>query len=725
MKVIWVSNYHGQATGYGTVCRHVVPYINNNSRHEMIEFAMSGLSRVLPFEDHGVKVYGCTGQGGKFGVGDWLSVQAAEKADVWLLNFDAWAEGQRIASTGIKYVMYPPIDHDPLPPVWLDSLRTAFEIVPYCEFGKRVMREGMGLVYPIMDPIPHGVDTKIFRPMEVSKTQVFGRETPQDAFIIGIFKNNQGTRAKYEVQLEGVRMFLDRVKDDSVRIYIHANRVGQQAPNIGELVRQFDLSGHVYLVGPQRYRNGLSDEELAETYNACDVILNAVAGEGWGLPITEAFACGKPVIATAFSSMPELLSGVEGETEKKIWDQGECIEAKRGWLVPTSGTERTLGKRSTRRIFRAEDVAAALTEAYERPDKRREMGNAASKWVERFDWSKVGDQWINYLDQLEKRLLPRKYTWKAAPQLDIKENKTACVVFSWNRPDYLIKTLDSLAKNTKADECDWFLWNDGWRNDPTYPYATEENEEKVHELVDQCVEVLNTFPFKHKEIITRTDNVCIGRQLQEAKARLFNGSLIDDAPHGVVDGLPTYDKVIFFDDDHVVSKDYIDVLLKLHEQYPDAVVGAQATEIKNIPRDAKLDEVAVTVKQTSDGQARAGRWRWLGYLLPKSVYEETLEDMDEYMHFIGPSYRNVPHQAVQLKYGVVVTGFDGVMDKILDNHKIRRIATVIPRAKYIGESGLFGSPRLFKAMGFAHNLNFEFDDEPETLRVRDGCDDKG
>jgi hypothetical protein len=304
-------------------------------------------------------------------------------------------------------------------------------------------------------------------------------------------------------------------------------------------------------------------------------------------------------------------------------------------------------------------------------------------------------------------------------------NRIAVVVFSWNRPDYLIRMLDSLAKNTVIDDCDVYLWNDGWRNDPTYPYATDENEEKVHVLVDQCEEILNTFPFKHKEVITRTDNVCIGRQLQEAKARLFNGSLIDDAPRGVVADLPTYDNVIFFDDDHVVSKNYIDILLKLHEQYPDAIVGAQASEIRNIPRDAELDEVGVTLKQGGIDDTRPGRWRWLGYLLPKAVYEATLEEMNEYMEFIGPSYRNIPHEAVRVKYGVMITGFDGVMDKILDNHKIRRIATVIPRAKYIGESGLFGSPRLFKAMGFAHNLNFEFDDEPETLRVRDGCDDKG
>lgn len=710
MKVIWVANYHGQPTGYGVICKHIVPYINNNSHHEMVEFAISGISRVLPSEYKGVKVYGATGYGGKFGFGDWLTVNALEKADVWLLNFDVWALGAAIAQAGIKYAIYPPIDHDPLPPIWLDSLKNAYEIVPYCKFGKRVMREGLGMVYPVMEPIPHGVDTKTFRPMEVSKTEVFGREVPQDSFVVGIFKNNQGTRAKYELQLEGFRMFLDHVGDDSPRLYLHTSKTGNQAFDIEELVRRFNLSGHVYLVGPQRYRYGLSEEELAATYNACDVLLNCVAGEGWGLPITEAFACGKPVIATAFSSMPELLAGVEGEVEKKVWDKGECIEVERGWLVPTSGSEFTLGKRSRRRIFRAEDVAAALTEAYEHPEKRKAMGEAAHKWVQRLDWQQVGNQWIEYFNGLEKKIMPKRYSWKPIKTKPVGKNKTACVVFSFDRPDYLVKTLNSLSKNTKANKCDWYFYQDGWKNDPRYPYLSEKDEIECHKRVQQCNEILEGFPFKHKEIVNREYNVCIGRQLQEAKARLFR----------------EYDHVIFFDDDHVVSEDYIDILLRLHEQFPDAVVGAQATEARNIPKDATLDEVGVTVKQNMDdaSRSRPGRWRWLGYLLPKAIYKATLKEMDEYMTFIGSSYRNIPHNAVRAKFDVIITGFDGVMDRILEKHMIRRIATVIPRAMYIGEEGLFGNPQLFKVMGYPINARYGFDEsEVKKFRIRPGCDD--
>ena len=701
MRICWVSNHHNQPTGYATICRNVVPYIQNNSKHQMVEFAISGIQRVLPETWKNVKVYGATNFGGKFGQGDWATVHNLENPDVWMINFDAWAAGASIPNVGIKYVIYPPVDHDPLPPVWLDSLQGAIDIVPYCAFGERVIREGLGPTAPVSPYIPHGVDTKTFRPLKVDRSAVFGRDVLDDTFFIGIFKNNQGTRAKYEVQLEGIRLFLNTVKDDNVRIYIHANKIGGQAPDLGELVGRYNLSRYVYMIAPDRYHYGISEQELAETYNACDVVLNCVAGEGWGFPITEAFACGVPVIGTAFSSMPEILSGVEGEIEKNILTNGECYEVDRGWLVPTSGREFTLGKRSERRTFKPNDVAAALTKAYENPTKRRKMGERAHNWVQQLDWDLVGDRWIDYFDKIEETIMPRKFSWKPYPEEELSpvgKSKTACVVFSFNRPNYLVKTLDSLARNTKADECDWYFYQDGWKNDERFPYTSEDGEVNVQKHVQNCVEILEGYPFKHKEIVAKEYNVCIGRQVQEAKARLFE----------------LYDRVIFFDDDHVVSPDYIDTLLKMHAQYPDAIVGAQATESRNIPRDAQLDEVGVVVKSLGDAHAVPGRWRWLAYLLPKSAHLATVAEMDDYMEFIGPSYRDIPHHAVRVKYECEVTGFDGVMDKVCNTKGIERISTVMPRARYIGEMGLFGTPEIYKRMGFPKWDKFTFDESGVT-----------
>ncbi len=49
----------------------------------------------------------------------------------------------------------------------------------------------------------------------------------------------------------------------------------------------------------------VSDEELPLWYNAAETFVYPSVFEGWGLPVTEAMACGKPVIVSNTSSLPE------------------------------------------------------------------------------------------------------------------------------------------------------------------------------------------------------------------------------------------------------------------------------------------------------------------------------------------------------------------------------------------------------------------------------------
>jgi glycosyltransferase involved in cell wall biosynthesis len=53
----------------------------------------------------------------------------------------------------------------------------------------------------------------------------------------------------------------------------------------------------------------LSDEELVETYRQCDLLVFVSLFEGFGLPILEAQATGRPVITSARSAMPEVAGG--------------------------------------------------------------------------------------------------------------------------------------------------------------------------------------------------------------------------------------------------------------------------------------------------------------------------------------------------------------------------------------------------------------------------------
>jgi glycosyltransferase involved in cell wall biosynthesis len=52
---------------------------------------------------------------------------------------------------------------------------------------------------------------------------------------------------------------------------------------------------------------GVPDYVMARIYSRTDVLLSATAGEGFGLPVLEAQACGTPVIVSDFSAQPELV----------------------------------------------------------------------------------------------------------------------------------------------------------------------------------------------------------------------------------------------------------------------------------------------------------------------------------------------------------------------------------------------------------------------------------
>lgn len=118
----------------------------------------------------------------------------------------------------------------------------------------------------------------------------------------------------------------------------------------------------------------LDQSRMLDAYRRSDLVLFPTRLEGFGYAAVEAMACGKPVVASAVSSLPEIIES--GRT---------------GLLCP------------------ADDVdcfAAAIEGLYQDPERRRAMGAAARKTaVERFSAAAMVQGYIGLFDELLNRPL--------------------------------------------------------------------------------------------------------------------------------------------------------------------------------------------------------------------------------------------------------------------------------------------------------------------------------
>lgn len=113
----------------------------------------------------------------------------------------------------------------------------------------------------------------------------------------------------------------------------------------------------------------VSDAELVEAYQRCDLLIFASLYEGFGLPILEAQATGRPVITSNRSSMPEAAGDgalfVDPESVESIREAVEVIlnePTKREELV-SKGFENVVK-------YRPEAIAARYAEVYEQVAER-------------------------------------------------------------------------------------------------------------------------------------------------------------------------------------------------------------------------------------------------------------------------------------------------------------------------------------------------------------------
>jgi glycosyltransferase involved in cell wall biosynthesis len=385
MRILWLSNAPWVGSGYGEQTALFVPRLAGQG-HEMAIFANYGLQDSLLGWD-GYPVYPTDNDYGNralpFYLDDFKADQVIALCDAWVLKPDEWPDGPPVA-------VWAPIDHTPIPSIVLPVLaHKRIQPIAMSRFGERMMRQAA------LDPlyVPHGIDTTIFRPHPEARD--LARDelgVPRDAFLVGMVAANVGdpnmSRKSFAEAFAGFgRLALNH---PDAWLYVHSNgnpRPGAGGLNLYNLATRKGLpQERMRIPSDEAWWRGIPHDFLALAYQAMDCLLMPSMGEGFGVPLIEAAACGVPVIASDHSAMTELCEA--------------------GWLVQGQPRDHP-GQEADFFTPFIHSIAECLEAAYDARGDRR-LRDAAARFALEYDADLVADSyWRPALEQLTTPRLNR------------------------------------------------------------------------------------------------------------------------------------------------------------------------------------------------------------------------------------------------------------------------------------------------------------------------------
>ena len=291
---------------------------------------------------------------------------------------------------------YVPIDGYNHPRAWFDALHKTTRPIAMSQHGQREMTvpvEPDGDL-KVPDLIYHGVDHDRFFPVDLkhplklsngetirSKTEAkkqFGWD--KNDFIVLRVDKNSG-RKDYPASWKALVPFMHRHKN--VRVHFHCQGDGlEHGLDIKSMLsRDPDTNERFSLPNNLNTWYGWPEEDLVALYNAADVFISTSRGEGFGLTIAEALACGVPVIAQNVSAIPEI-----------VGPGGILIEPSRETTVP-SGKDQWLAD--------IDAFTAALERLYNSAGARRDMGQKGREHIiKTFSWDDAAASFDRHITEL-------------------------------------------------------------------------------------------------------------------------------------------------------------------------------------------------------------------------------------------------------------------------------------------------------------------------------------
>jgi glycosyltransferase involved in cell wall biosynthesis len=298
-RIVWDSCAPWSASGYGQQTAIWTQKLKEMG-HEVILSTYWGLNGA-PMEWNGMPIL--PGFGGSYCSPSLQQHCKHADPDLVITLGDIWVKDPGVLS-GLPVAHWLPADCRPMSTADRNVVEAAApQLIAMSRFGEaRFRAAGFSPVHYV----PHAIQVDVFKPPEDRQKLREAAGIGPDMFTVGCnAANNDAIRkALPEIMLAFARFLKDR---PSSLLALHTGVHQDGGQDLEVVAENLGITDRVKVVDQYRYTAGLiTPEVLNDWYGTVDVLCAASFGEGFGIPIIEAQACGTPVITTKCSAMEEL-----------------------------------------------------------------------------------------------------------------------------------------------------------------------------------------------------------------------------------------------------------------------------------------------------------------------------------------------------------------------------------------------------------------------------------
>lgn len=409
-KILLHSNHSRVKTGFGKHMKHLIMYLHNTKKYEIVEFANGkqwsdpNLQTMpwktigsLPNEQHIIQEINSDQKKARFASYGHYKIDdviKAEKPDIYLGIEDVWGlDGfwNRVWWDKINTIIWTPVDSLPLLDKHIECAQKTKNIIVQASFAQNALKEKQ-LNNSHLFPVP--VDTQNFYRLSDSERQSLrsNQNIDQDSFIIGFVFRNQ-LRKSVPNMLEGFKQFITENPHSKAKLLLHTHWA--EGWDIPRLIKEKDIDPNLilttyfcdkcnqYEIKPfngqeldcrfcgskksqqtAQINRGVSEAQLNEIYNLMDVYCHPFTSGGQEIPIQEAKLTELITLVTSYSC-------------------GEDYCSKESGGLPLKWTEyREPGTQFIKASTDSKDISRKLKKVHDMNlDDRSKMGKKARDFV--------------------------------------------------------------------------------------------------------------------------------------------------------------------------------------------------------------------------------------------------------------------------------------------------------------------------------------------------------